>query len=277
MDNNRDTGNIVTENRRDNQEWTTTETQATLLQKTKETIKNGQQQRHRQHCYRKQKRQSRMDNNRDTGNIVTENRRDNQEWITTETQATLLQKTEETIKNGQQQRHRQHCYRKQKRQSRMDNNRDTGNIVTENRRDNQEWITTETQATLLQKTEETIKNGQQQRHRQHCYRKQKRQSRMDNNRDTGNIVTENRRDNQEWTTTETQATLLQKTEETIKNGQQQRHRQHCYRKQKRQSRMDNNRDTGNIVTENRRDNQEWTTTETQATLLQKTEETIKNG
>jgi hypothetical protein len=35
---------------------------------------------------------------------------------------------------------------------------------------------------------------------------------MDNNRDTGNIVTENRRDNQEWTTTETQATLLQKTE-----------------------------------------------------------------
>ena len=32
------------------------------------------------------------------------------------------------------------------------------------------------------------------------------------NPDTDNIVTENRRSNQEWTTTETQATLFQKTE-----------------------------------------------------------------
>ena len=125
----------------------------------------------------------------------------------TETQTTLLQKTEEAIKNGQQQRHRQHCYRKQKKQSRMDNP-DTDNIVTENRRSNQEW-TIQTQTTLLQKTEEAIKNGQ--------------------HRDTDNIVTENRRSNQEWTI-QTQTTLLQKTEEAIKNGQQQRHRQHCFRK-----------------------------------------------
>ena len=67
-----------------------------------------------------------------------------------EKQVALLKKTEQTIKNGQ--------------------HRDTDNIVTENRRSNQEW-TIQTQTTLLQKTEEAIKNGQQQRHRQHCFRK----------------------------------------------------------------------------------------------------------